>query len=170
MILKPQDIVVLLKIIALKGQKWTYALIAHELHMSASEVHAGAKRANTARLMDLNNKKPLRGALEEFLVHGVKYVYPALRGDITRGVPTSYGAPPLMDFFPQSDAFPPVWPDPEGKVRGYELAPLYRTVPRAVTADTDFYELLALVDAIRDGRAREATLAIQELKARLQSW
>jgi hypothetical protein len=31
------------------------------------------------------------------------------------------------------------------------------------------YELLALVDAIRDGRAREREIAIRELKARLSS-
>jgi hypothetical protein len=61
----------------------------------------------------------------------------------------------------------PVWPDPEGEVRGEELRPLYRSVPEAARRDPALYELLALVDAIRAGRARERTIAIEELKRRL---
>jgi len=33
----------------------------------------------------------------------------------------------------------------------------------------NFYELLALVDAVRDGRARERQLAERELKKRLEA-
>jgi hypothetical protein len=35
--------------------------------------------------------------------------------------------------------------------------------------DEKFYELLALVDAIRDGRARESEIAIRELSSRIDS-
>ena len=48
------------------------------------------------------------------------------------------------------------------------LGPLYRTVPAAALRDPILYELLALVDALRDGRARERQLAAQELIARLR--
>jgi hypothetical protein len=44
---------------------------------------------------------------------------------------------------------------------------LYQSVPQAVANDQKLYELLALVDAIRDGRARERNLAISELTRRL---
>ena len=60
-----------------------------------------------------------------------------------------------------------MWPYAEGKVRGYAFAPLYRTVPEAALRDPALYELLALVDAIRDGRARERSLARQALEKRL---
>ena len=39
--------------------------------------------------------RPVVHAVEEFLLHGVKYAFPAKRGEVTRGVPTSYAAAPL---------------------------------------------------------------------------
>jgi hypothetical protein len=42
-------------------------------------------------------------------------------------------------------------------------------VPKAVAHDDALYELLALVDAVRDGRARERELAVKELTARLDN-
>lgn len=135
--------------------------------MSPSEVHAGIKRAITARLMDSSRRMPIKKSLEEFLIHGVRYAYPPERGGLTRGMPTSYAGPPLKDHFSNSNEPPPVWPDPEGDIRGYEFSPLYKAVPKAAVNDQKFYELLVLVDAIRDGRARERELAIQEIKKRL---
>jgi hypothetical protein len=58
--------------------------------------------------------------------------------------------------------------DTEGPVRGYSFAPLHKNVPLAALEDARFYELLALVDALRDGRARERDLAGRELKKRLE--
>jgi hypothetical protein len=63
---------------------------------------------------------------------------------------------------------PPVWPLAEGPVRGYSFAPLHKNVPQAALKDRRLYELLALVDALRDGRARERELAARELKNRLE--
>lgn len=170
MILKPQDIVVLLKLVALGGEPWTYPRLANELYLSQSEVHAGVRRALSARLMtDAKSVsgRPVRPALLEFLLHGIKYAYPPERGALTRGVPTGYAAPPLNEQIIASSEPPPVWPYGEGTVRGYAFAPLYRTVPQAALRDARLYELLALADAIRDGRARERNLAAKTLEARL---
>ena len=49
------------------------------------------------------------------------------------------------------------------KVRGIEIKPLYKTVPEAAKQDPQLYARLALVDALRDGRARERKLAEEEL-------
>jgi hypothetical protein len=49
------------------------------------------------------------------------------------------------------------------------LAPLYKTVPQAALRDPFLYQMLALLDAIRDGRSRERQLAEQELKLRLKA-
>lgn len=171
MILKPQDVVVLLKLVALGQQAWTFQRLAIELSISQSEVHSGVRRVVAARLMtDATSAsgRPVRAALLEFLVHGVKYAYPPERGEITRGVPTGYAAPPLSKVIVGSSDPPPVWPYAEGNVRGYAFAPLYRTVPQAALRDAALYELLALVDAIRDGRARERRLAADALEARLR--
>ena len=171
MILKPQDIVVLLKLVAIREEEWSYSRLAYDLAMSPSEVHAGIKRALAAKLAiksEIVPVRPVKRALEEFLIHGVKYVFPPDLGGITRGMPTSYAAPPLSEKISQSEELPPVWPDPEGEMRGYEFSPLYKSVPEAARRDQHLYELLALVDAIRGGRVRERQLAVKELKKRLE--
>lgn len=161
--LKPQDIVVLLKLINLK-ENWSYRFLATELFMSVGEAHNALDRASRAKLFDTDHMRPRIQALEEFLVHGLKYSFPAERGSLTRGMPTGYAAPPLNSIISQIDGeHPPVWSDPEGPTRGYKLEPLYASVPKAAKQDKSLYALLALVDAIRDGRARERKLAAEHL-------
>ncbi len=167
MSLKPQDVVVILKLLSFVGVA-TYPQLAHALGMSASEAHASVKRAAKSGLVNLESRRPNRKALLEFLVHGLKYVFPAERGPLTRGMPTSYATAPLADKLTVSGEPPPVWPDPDGTVRGEALEPLYRSAPGAARADAKLYELLALVDAIRSGRARERELAVKELQKRLE--
>ena len=167
MILKPQDILIMVKLVVWENSEWSYPTLSHELSMSASEVHAGVKRAAAARLMDMGRKIPVKNNLLEFLIHGVKYAYPPDRGGITRGMPTGYAAQPLREIIMQPDEPPPVWSDPEGQVRGYEFSPLYSSVPNACKVDPKLYELPALVDAIREGRARERNIAIKEIQSRI---
>ncbi len=167
MILKPQDTFILLKLVVWDRSEWSYPALSHELSMSASEVHAGVKRAAAAKLMDMQRKRPVKSNLVEFLLHGIKYAYPPDRGGMTRGMPTGYAAPPLRELITQPDEPPPVWPDPEGQMRGYEFSPLYRSATRACKVDPKLYELLALVDAIRDGRARERKIAVKEIQSRI---
>ena len=157
----------MLKLVVRDGSEWSYPALSHELSMSVSEVHAGVKRAAAARLMDMHRKTPVKNNLLEFLIHGVKYAYPPDRGALTRGIPTGYAAPPLKTLITQPDEPPPVWPDPEGSVRGYEFSPLFSAVPAACKVDPKLYEVLALVDAIRDGRARERKIAVKEIQSRI---
>jgi hypothetical protein len=167
--LKPQDICVLLKIFVLDRSPWSYTQLAYELGMSASEVHAGVKRATEASLMRLEEGwgSPDPGALDELLVHGVRYVFTPAHSGLTRGMPTSVAAPPLSRVLDSAAEPPPVWPDAEGDVRGYGFSPLYRSVPFAARRDARLYELLALVDAIRGGADAARAAAIRELRARL---
>lgn len=170
MILKPQDVVILLKLVALGPEPWTYQRLAVELSISQSEVHAGVRRAVAARLMSdatTAGGRPVLQTLAEFLIHGVRYAYPPERGALVAGMPTGYAAPPLNKVIVQPNEPPPVWPYAQGSVRGYSFAPLYPSVPAAAARDPKLYELLALVDAIRDGRARERNLAAKELQSRL---
>jgi len=174
MILKPQDIVVVLKLVALNGQPWSYVRLANELSMSASEINAGVKRALRARLLvqlgEGKPPRPNRKAVEEFLIHGVKYAFPPDHGTIVRGMKTSYAVSPVADQLVLDEVNPPVWPYAEGKDRGPSLSPLFRCVPMAAEQDAALYELLALVDAIRDGRARERQIAETILVQRLNAW
>lgn len=166
--LKPQDVLVLLKLSVLKDPAWSYAGLAKALKMSIAEVHDGIKRATAARLFNPETKRPIRRALEEFLIHGVKYAYPPEKGGLTRGVPTAHAAHPLKEWIFQGDDLPPVWPYPEGEETGYAFSPLFKSVPAAVQEDEKLYELLVLVDAIRDGRARERDYASEQLRHRLR--
>jgi len=169
MTLKPQDIVILLKLVVIGDRPWSFSSLALELGMSSSEVHGGIKRATTSRLYDPSRKVPIMRSLLEFLVHGVKYVFPPEAGSPTRGMPTSYAAPPLNTLIVQTNELPPVWPSSDGNARGYEFSPLFHSVPTAAANDGALYELLALVDAIRDGRARERELAVKELTMRFRA-
>jgi len=166
--LKPQDLVVLLKLLALGDQRRTFGELASELSMSASEVHASIRRAEQARLVisDLAGPRIAQAALKEFLLHGARYAFPATLGAATRGVPTAYAAPPLSELINQPAELPPVWPDPSGERRGMTLHPLYPTVPQAARKDKKLYENLALFDALRGGAARERQLASKLLEAR----
>lgn len=170
MILKPQDVVILLKLVALGREPWTYQRLAVELSISQSEIHAGVRRAAAARLMSdttTASGRPILAALKEFLIHGVRYAYPPEHGGLVRGMPTGYAAPPLNRVIVQPDEPPPVWPYAEGAVRGHKFVPLYPSVPKAAERDPKLYELLALVDAVRDGRARERNIAAKEIERRL---
>jgi len=169
--LRPQDILVLAKLLTYRGRRPPIAQLGIDLSISSSEVHAALKRLALSRLVssDLDGNQPLLQAVEEFLVHGVKYAFPAKRGEVTRGVPTSYAALPLSKDIEPGSELAPVWPFPEGTLRGVSLEPLYKTAPHAALRDQSLYELLALIDALREGRARERKLAEKELIARLRS-
>lgn len=170
MVLKPQDVYVALKIVSARSRRAPYSKLAVELVMSASEVHASVKRAQACHLLhgEALHNRPNFAALEEFLVHGLKYVFPAERGELTRGLPTSYAAEPLRGMIAQGSEPAPVWPYEKGKQRGIAFAPLYKTAPTAALRDPSFYGYLALADALRDGRARERKLAEAELRRRLR--
>ncbi|HEY5602921.1 MAG TPA: nucleotidyltransferase domain-containing protein [Gammaproteobacteria bacterium] len=167
--LKPQDVLFLLKLVALGRKHWSFNKIAVELGMSQSEVHAAAKRALAARLAvkEDENIWPNIRNLEDFLLHGIQYVFVPERGGLTRGMPTAHASAPMAAWFVKDNEPPPVWPDPEGEVRGESFSPVYKSAPVAAKNDPELYQLLALVDAVRGGRARERDMAKKELKKRL---
>ena len=170
MSLKPQDLLVALKLWVTQGQRWTYPLLATALGMSVSETHGSVKRAVAAGLLAGGglDARPNADALREFVVHGARYAFPASPGGLTRGMPTAHAASPLKGLIAQSDEPPPVWPHPEGAARGPRLDPLFPSVPGAASKDPALYELLALLDALRTGRARERQLAVRLLQERLK--
>ena len=170
MILKPQDILVLLKLVSINNSDWSYNSLAAELGMSPSEVHSAIRRSLLANLAIKKGDKiiPFSRNLEEFIVHGLKFVFIPERGEMVRGIPTAHAAAPMKNMFIADGEPPPVWPDPEGEVRGMAFSPLYKSVPKAAQLDPKLYELLVLVDGIRSGRAREREFAIKELKNRLK--
>ena len=172
MILKPQDVVILLKLVAIDKADWLFSTLSVDLFMSPSEVHAGIHRAMAANLAVkiINRVTPAIRSLEEFVTHGIRYVYVPDLGEITRGMPTLHAGPPLSRMIVPSTDPSPVWPDPEGSVRGQSFSPLYKSVPKAARQDLQLYELLVLIDAIRGGRTREREIAIKEISKRFNNY
>lgn len=131
--------------------------------ISKTEVSAVLKRLQQCRLIssDLKTNLPLinRKACKEFVVHGLKYVFPIEYGSLARGIPTKFFAPALRGHLYSSGDLIAVWPDAYGTEKGQSVIPLFKTVPKAVKQDEQLYKFLAIVDAIRGGAARESQIA-----------
>lgn len=163
--ISPHDIVILLKIITYGEKQWYQIPLAEELFISQSEVSKSLARSKFAGLLDPNGKHVLKLALMEFLQYGIKYVFPQQPGAVVRGIPTAHSAMPLNEIIQSDENY--VWPSGKGTIRGHSIMPLYPSVVNAVQVDSKLHELLALVDALRVGRAREKQLAIEILNERL---
>lgn len=160
--MKPQDIFIALKIATLSNQQWTQAHLSETLKISAGEVSNALERLQNAGLLSEDKKRINQLAFKEFLVHGLKYVFPVKVGAKVRGFPTAHSASPIKEHIVQSDdAF--VWAYSYGTNRGLAIEPLYKTVPKIAAADPELYKLLVIVDTLRIGRVREVKIAVSEL-------
>jgi predicted transcriptional regulator len=163
--MRPQDVVVLLKIAANAAKPWQMKDLARELVISNSEISESLHRSVVAGLINADKKRLMKGALIEFLKFGLKYVYPQHPGAIVRGMATAHSANPLKRLIQSDENY--VWSWAEGNKKGQAIQPLHPSVPIACRNDEKLYELLALTDAIRIGKKREVELAILELEKRL---
>lgn len=174
--MRPQDIVILLAIVALNRMSWNSSSklvplaapqnkrLAELLSISTAEISASLYRSSYAGLIDFDTKRVFMQALFEFIQYGVRYVFPVQPGPLVRGVATGHSADPLKSQLTFQEEM--VWEHPEGTVRGQAIVPLYSTVPSVVKNNLLLYELLALTDSIRIGGAREKELAVSELQKR----
>lgn len=162
--LKPQDVLLLLKMIVLKEKTWRIIDLALELELSPSEISVGLERLKFCGLIDSKKRTPFRSAALEFLVHGLKYVFPVELGTIDRGIPTAHSYSKNKKVMTEMSY---VWPSSKGEVRGISISPLYDSAPNAALKDEKLHRLLALVDSLRIGRAREQNYAKLELEMEL---
>ena len=168
--LKPQDVVVLGKLVSLDEPQVPIHRLAAELKMSPSEVHHAIHRGAEAHLVEVvehrtlaHDKRVHRAALLELCLSGLKYMFPVRPLTHARGVPTGWAAPVLLGPDAHPGALPPVWPTLDGPIAGLAVPPLYRCVPDVARRDPDFYRLMAAIDALRTrcpraSRSAEATL------------
>jgi hypothetical protein len=164
-----QDVVVAVKL--LQSSQWPgFARLSRALGMSLSQVHRSVARLSESRLFVESEQTVQRANLERFIVHGLPFAFPARLGEITRGVPTAWACPELKDTSLSTllaDDLVPVWPDSDGNIKGRAIEPLHSRVPKAVQTDKELYALLALIDVLRVGRAREREFAQIELQKRV---
>lgn len=165
--MRPHDIPILLKIVCKRDKSWMMKDLANELRISASEISESLNRSVIAGLLSSDKKKVNRLALLDFLEHGLKYIYPQRPGALSRGIPTAHSAPPLNNHISGDENF--VWAYAKGDSRGQIIEPLHPNIPEACMNDREFYEMMALVDSIRSGRARERNIAVEILETRLKN-
>ena len=162
--IRPQDVALLLKLVAQPHQTWLGKDLAQALHLSASEVSEALARCRFSRLLaaDPHTLLVQRHALLDFLFYGLPYAFAVQPGAPTRGLATGASAPPLAQTFGLEPAY--VWPGAVGSQWGVAVEPLYPQAPAAAQQDFELYALLALTDALRLGRPREVKLARQLLE------
>lgn len=166
-VLRPVDVAVALDLALRPGP--TFAQIAADLRISQSTAHQAVRRLVAAGLVRPSPRgyRATLAALEEFLLHGVRYAFPASRSRRQRGVPTAHAAPVLRDLF-DGEIDPMVWPAASGSVVGTAVAPLLESAADLPAHRPDLYDALALVDALRVGAVREREAAGQLLTEQLE--
>ena len=163
--LKPLDIVVLLAAHFRSDEEWTYASLSGGLGVSSSQVHGALKRGELAGLWSATFRRVRALVFVEFAAHGIPHLVPQRPGDSVRGVPTAASWPSLSDRLSAGPAY--VWPDARGPLIGAAVEPLDCRVPLMVRHDPALHEALAMIDALRIGRARERAFAREILTVRL---
>lgn len=161
--MRPQDIVVLLKI-AISQPGWLAKDLAADLFLSPAEVSYSLQRSAQSQLLNPSKKQVMRKTLLDFIQYGLPHSFPAVRGPIAVGIPTAHSSPAIAGQLMINDSAEKiVWPYPDGEARGESISPLYPNVVKAALKDSELYELLALVDVMRVGRVREKEMALSLL-------
>lgn len=182
--MKGQDIGLLLKLYSMQRrefdhwgstqgsvQHYSVRALALETGISKSQVSLSLQRCFDVGLAKRDRKHGVprtnSKGLYEFIAYGLRYVFPASLGVVSRGIATSFGAPVLEGRLMSAGELVPVWPDAQGDTKGQAVEPLFTSVTYAIRRDDELYAMLALVDAIRLGQPRERNLAIEMIRQRL---
>jgi DNA-binding transcriptional MocR family regulator len=163
--MQPSDVLVLFALME-QDEPWTLRSLAARLGVKHSKVQRAVDRLAESGLYDAERRRVIPHAAEEFLDHALRYLHPVELGPVVRGVPTAWAAAPLSNEI-VDEGLPPVWPDPNGKVRGQSVAPLDAGLPGLVESWPEVAELAALADALRLGDSRSRSAARKHLHDRL---
>ena len=159
--LKSQDVV--LAMIMMGRTAIPQKEIARISGLSPSEVSNGIYRLKKARLLD-GNSKVMKSNLCDFLVHGVPHAFPAtIDYNEQLGIPTSHS---YMDNIMAGYEY--VWPQKDGQLLGRGVSPLHPSAVVTSLQNSKCHQLLANIDALRVGRAREKSQAIDLLRKKLK--
>jgi hypothetical protein len=165
--IQPSDIFVLLKVAGEEGA--SVRSIAADLDLPPASVQKALSRLEGSGLVvgRGRSRRINRLAARDFLIHASRWIAPASPGAFVLGIPTAHSAEPMSSRL-LSEGEPAVIPVQderlaEAAVKGRKVVPLHESVPRAVLRDPKLYKLVALVDSLRIGRARDRHIAAEEL-------
>lgn len=166
--LRPFDVAVALRLLLVPEER--YEPLAEALVTSTSAVHRSVARLQLSGLCRASSRTVARVALQEFLVHGVRFTFPAMHGPERAGLPTGWTHPAIAALFADGNARPSlVWASDRGTAHGELMVPLFPNVPAVAMRDPRLHELLALVDLMRTGNVRERAIGADLISARVLS-
>ncbi len=163
--LKPQDIAILVKLLV-SNSEIRQVELAQALSISQGEIAKALARLGKARLV--NDKRVNRSSALEFILHAIKYIFPAEIGALAVGIPTGISSPAHIKMVIQNGDDVYVWPYSQGKKRGQIIKPFYPNLAEAALKDSEFYGLMSAIEILRVGRARERKLAEQYLERKIK--
>lgn len=153
--LRPDDVVVALQLTI--DAKVSFKDLSETTGLSVGECHNAVRRLGISALLSPGTRRPVRDLLTRFLLHGVPHAFPLVLGPPGPGVPTALSAAVFAGKVGSDERF--VWPDAAGPDRGLTIVPLFPGAAQTARRNPLLYDLLAIVDAIRLGRARERRVA-----------
>lgn len=159
--MRPQDIVVLLKIVLMEKRDWQFQDIARTLYISPAEVSESLHRSSRAGLVNHERRKVHQMSFFEFLQYGMPFVFPQSPGPMSKGMATGHSHRYFSNSIIYNELY--VWPEAGGKDYGQAIEPFYPNKVKAAKQDDNLYEALAMLDVIRTGRTREKKIAIDYL-------
>jgi hypothetical protein len=161
------DLLVAMKLAAHEGEPTSVRQLEDDLGLSKSGAANSLRRLRELDLLKVDatgGRRVNRLLLRDCLEHAVRWIAPAHVGEFELGLPTAHAAEALKQRLTGDDD-PVVIPLPHGPLRGRAVSPLHPLAPAAAATDPKLYRLLAVVDALRIGRARDRQLAVAELRA-----
>ncbi len=163
--LRPFDIAVALRLLLVPEDR--YEPLAAALATSTSAVHRSVARLQQSGLCARGRRTIVKSAFREFLMHGMRYAFPAVIGVEREGVATGTGHPEVARVVNGEDrASPFVWAREGGSARGVSLVPLFPGVLEVVARDPRMHEMLATVDVLRSGSDGARRAAGESLASR----
>jgi DNA-binding transcriptional MocR family regulator len=166
--LHQSDIYVLAGLLAEEDGAWTYRELARELGIPHPLVQRALQRAEEAGLYSGASRSVHLPNVEEFLLHGLRFLAPGKLGSVVAGDPAAWAAPPMARLIHESADLPPVWPASHGRLRGLELPPLHEAAVEASERLPRLAELLSIIDSLRAGDVRVRSVAGEQLRKRLR--
>lgn len=174
--LKPQDIVVLTYLYTLEledrrrsshlasmAHEWTFQGLSNALGLSKSSLHRSIQHALDGELIrskHLNSRRFI-----DFLIFGVPVIFPAQVGQRETGTPTTLSAPIFPSEYELVANTHHVWSNPRGQISGASIPPLHESAIELAESNQDAHRILAAVDSLRVGKARERALAAEYLSS-----
>jgi hypothetical protein len=163
--IKPQDILVLSKLIELKSKSYRQIDLASELGISQAEIVHSMKRLELIGLYNRKLKSLNKLSIIEFVEHALKFIFPTQVGAYSRGIPTVESSLFLSGKIASSSGVKYVWPSAEGSESGIVIQPIYHSVPKVVQNNDFLKKILNIIDIFRgNSSVRVKKIASTELR------